>query len=172
MLELGIIQQVTEPTAWCSPMVPVIMVIEKNEKVRICVDLKRLNKSGARERYTFTLPILADVLHKLSGSKAFSTLDASSGVASSGVYIGFPIWEILLQASPIWNFQCIRNISMENGEAGQKYFPCVEVIMDDILVHAPDDPDHDMNLEECLKTVHNSGLRLNKDKCKFRQTQL
>jgi hypothetical protein len=45
--------------------------------VRICVDLKRLNRSVKRERYT--LPSLDDVTHKLAGSKVFSKLDATSG---------------------------------------------------------------------------------------------
>lgn len=39
MLRSGIITKVTEATDWCSPMVP---VLKKNGKVRICVDLKKL----------------------------------------------------------------------------------------------------------------------------------
>ena len=33
----GIIEPITEPTSFCSPMVP---VLKKNGKVRICIDLK------------------------------------------------------------------------------------------------------------------------------------
>ena len=41
----GIIEEVTKPTDWCAPMVP---VLKKNGKVRICVDLKKLNEAVNR----------------------------------------------------------------------------------------------------------------------------
>lgn len=74
MEQEGIVQKITEPTPWCSPMVP---VVKKNGKIRICVDLKRLNQSVAREKHT--LPVLDDVLHRLAKSTVFTKLDASSG---------------------------------------------------------------------------------------------
>ncbi len=72
---LGIIEHVTEPTDWCTPIVPA----EKKNKddVRVCVDLKRLNKVFKCERYT--LPMLEDITPKVTSAKVFSTLDASSG---------------------------------------------------------------------------------------------
>ncbi len=60
MLKSGIIEEVTEATDWCAPMVP---VIKKNGKVRICVDLKKLNEAVKRER--FILPTLEDILPQL-----------------------------------------------------------------------------------------------------------
>ena len=46
---LGITKKITEPTPWCAPMVP---AFRKNGKIRICVDLKRLNQSVTRENHT------------------------------------------------------------------------------------------------------------------------
>ena len=69
----GIIEKITRPTAWCAPMVP---VTKKSGKVRLCVDLKKLNLSVKRERYV--LPTLEDVTSKLSGASVFSFLDATS----------------------------------------------------------------------------------------------
>ena len=54
-------------------MVP---VVKKNGKIRICVDLKRLNEAVKKEN--FMLPNLDDVSPKLAGAKYFSKLDASS----------------------------------------------------------------------------------------------
>ena len=48
MEKLGVIARVNEPTNWCAGMVP---VPKKNGKVRICVDLTRLNESIQRERH-------------------------------------------------------------------------------------------------------------------------
>ena len=70
----GIIEEITEPTDWCAPMVP---VVKSNGKVRICVDLRRLNEAVKGERYL--LPNMEDVVPELTGEKIFSKLDASSG---------------------------------------------------------------------------------------------
>ena len=72
MLSLGIIEEVTDPTNWCAPMVP---VEKKNKEVRLCIDLKRLNKAVKRERHI--LPKIEDIAPKLAGAKIFSTLGAS-----------------------------------------------------------------------------------------------
>ena len=48
MVDSCTIREITEPTDWCSPMVP---VRKKNGKLRICVDLKKLNVSVKRECY-------------------------------------------------------------------------------------------------------------------------
>ncbi len=123
MLKSGIIEEVTEATDWCAPMVP---VIKKNCKVRICVDLKKLNEAVKRER--LILPTLEDILPQLSGSCLFSTLDASSG-----------FWQIILDAScrklttfitpggrfcfrrlPLRNYLSSRDISERNEHSSQR----------------------------------------------------
>lgn len=55
-------------------MVP---VVKPSGKIRMCVDLKRLNESVQREK--FTLPTLDDILHRLAGITVFSSLDVVSG---------------------------------------------------------------------------------------------
>ena len=42
MLEAGIIDELTHPTDWCAPIVP---VVRPNGKIRICVDLWKLNEA-------------------------------------------------------------------------------------------------------------------------------
>ena len=74
MERAGIIKKITEPTPWCAPM---IAVPKKPDKVRICIDLKQLNKVVQRERYI--IPAISQVLAKLTGSVCFSKLDASGG---------------------------------------------------------------------------------------------
>ena len=70
----GVIERVTRPTEWCAPMVP---VQKSNGKLRICVDLRKLNSAVQRAR--FVLPTLEDIAPKLTGTQYFSKLDASSG---------------------------------------------------------------------------------------------
>lgn len=75
MVASGVITEIKEPTEWCAAMVP---VPKKNKKqIRICVDLKKLNKAVKREK--FILPTIDDILPKLAHAKVFSLLDAASG---------------------------------------------------------------------------------------------
>lgn len=69
-----IIEAMTEPTEWCTPMVP---VPKKSQQARICVDLKELNKAVKRER--FILPTLEEMITQLNGSAVFSLTDVASG---------------------------------------------------------------------------------------------
>ncbi|XP_030578829.1 uncharacterized protein K02A2.6-like [Archocentrus centrarchus] len=174
MLALGIIEEVTEPTDWCAPMVP---VEKKNrDQVRVCVDLKRLNKAVKRERYI--LPTLEDIAPKLAGAKVFSTLDASCG-----------FWQIPLDAgsrrlttfiTPLGRF-CFRRLPFGITSAPEIFqrqlstllndHKGVVVVMDDILVYGATKEDHDNCLNAVLKTVKDSGLKLNKAKCHFSKSE-
>ena len=46
MKEIDIIEEITEPSDWVSPMAP---VSKANADVRICVDLEKLNQAVIRE---------------------------------------------------------------------------------------------------------------------------
>ena len=58
----GIISKVKRPTDWCASMV---RVVKKNGNVRICVDLKRMNRAVKREHYM--LPNLDVISPELQG---------------------------------------------------------------------------------------------------------
>ena len=54
-----------------------VVVPKQNGKVRICVDLTKLNASVRRERHI--LPSVEQTLAQIGGAKHFSKLDANSG---------------------------------------------------------------------------------------------
>ena len=74
MEKVGVISKVSEPTPWCAGMV---VIPKKSGSMRICVDLKPLNKSILREVHP--LPRVDETLAQLAGGKIFSKLDANSG---------------------------------------------------------------------------------------------
>lgn len=74
MCRNGIIEPVTEPSAWISAL---LVVRKANGKVRVCLDPKPLNK--ALKRCHYPMPTIDDVLPQLAKAKVFSTLDATSG---------------------------------------------------------------------------------------------
>ena len=71
---LKVISKVNEATSWCAGLV---VVPKKTGQVRICVDLKPLNKSVMRELHA--LPMVDETLGQLIGAAVFSKLDANSG---------------------------------------------------------------------------------------------
>ena len=70
MEKTGVIFSVDQPTDWCAGMV---VVPKPNGKIRICVDLSRLNDSVKREN--FPLPRIDQSLGLLAGAKWFSKID-------------------------------------------------------------------------------------------------
>ena len=63
MEKIGVITKISEPTEWCAG---IVVVPKPNGKIRICVDLTKLNKSVCRERHV--LPAVDHVLAQLSGA--------------------------------------------------------------------------------------------------------
>ncbi|XP_014676826.1 PREDICTED: uncharacterized protein K02A2.6-like [Priapulus caudatus] len=174
MQDSGVIRPVTEPTEWCAAMVP---VQKKNGKLRICVDIKRLNRAVRREHYT--LPNLSDIAPKLAQSKYFTKLDAASG-----------FWQIPLDEksqllttfmTPFGRYAFCRvpfGITLAPEIFQRKMTELlhglegVEVIMDDILVHGRSMEEHERRLTEVLTRLQEAGLRLNREKCQFRMKEL
>ena len=71
---MQIISKFDEMTEWCAGMVA---IPKSNGKVRICVDMTKLNNSNLRELQP--LPGVDHVLAQMAGAKVFSKLDANSG---------------------------------------------------------------------------------------------
>ena len=170
----GIITKVKEPTEWCSPMVP---VLKPNGKVRICVDLKRLNASVKRE--AFQLPTIEDTLATLSNSTVFTTLDTANG-----------FWQIPLSSdsaklttfiTPFGRYHFNRlpfgitsapEIFQARVSGLLDGLPGVSVYMDDIIVYGRTMEEHDRHLAEVMRVLDAAHITLNKEKCRFRQSQV
>ena len=73
LTERETIVSVEEPTSRCSRMV---VTTKKSGKLRICIDPRPLNKALQREHYP--LPVMEDMLPKLSNTRVFSKLDLSN----------------------------------------------------------------------------------------------
>ena len=74
MLKSGVISSVDHSTECCAAM---LVTPKPNGKVRVCVDLTKLNEYVQRENHP--LPSLDHTLGKLEGAKYFTKLDANSG---------------------------------------------------------------------------------------------
>ena len=74
MKQLGIIEEIDEPTEWVSSLV----IVEKADgRLRVCLDPSDLNKVIKREHHP--MPTADAVMPEMSKAKHFSKLDASNG---------------------------------------------------------------------------------------------
>ena len=164
----GVISSVSELTEWCAPMVP---VIKKSGDIRICVDLKHLNKSVVQPK--------EDILSKLSDGTVFSSLDAAS--RHWQIPLGSKCVKLTTFITPFGRywfnrlpfgitsspeiFQFKMNELLEGLEG-------VVVYIEDILVYGSNMKEHDERLSKVLHILKENGLKLNDSKCHYRHSEL
>ena len=71
---LDIIEKVTGPTPWVSP---IVVVPKSSGQVRLCVDMREANKAVKRENRL--MATIDDLVADLNGATVFSKLHLSSG---------------------------------------------------------------------------------------------
>nr|KAG5700450.1 hypothetical protein BaRGS_010363 [Batillaria attramentaria] len=164
----GVISPITEPTSWCSG---IVVVPKPNGAVRICVDLTHLNKSVQREVHP--MASVDQSLAQLANSKIFTKLDAKSG-----------FWQIPLSeesrkyttfVTPFGRF-CFNRLPFGISSASEVFQRTMSTVlsdlegvichMDDVLVHAENQAEHDAILRQVMQRLQDAGLTLN-DKCEF-----
>ena len=177
---LGVIQRVTYPTEWISSMV---VVNKANNKIRLCIDPKPLNK--ALQRNNYPTPTIDDLLPNLSKARIFSVADTKNG-----------FWHIQLDdassdlttfGTPWGRYRWLRlpfGISPSSEEFQRRLEEALEglngvkPIHDDILIYGCGDSDeeamadHDKNLEAFFQRCREKNIRLNKDKLRLRQKEV
>lgn len=171
----GIIKKVTDPTPWISN----IVVVEKNDKLRICIDPTVLNKALLRSHYQ--MPTIEELLPEIAKAKTFSVLDTKDGY-----------WQIQLDEAssylttfwtPLGRYRWLR-MPFGIKPAAEEYqrrqhevlqgLKGVTVIADDILVYGCGDTteeameDHDKNLSALLQRARAVNLKLNKRKLRLK----
>ena len=168
----GIIEETKEPSEWLNP---IVTVVKPNGSLRICLDPQNLNAATVRDRYSF--PKVSDIYARLSGSKVFSTLDAKSGFHQ--IPIDHESSKLTTFLTPFGKFRFLR-LPFGITSAAEFFhktmvdmigdIPGVEVYIDDVLISAPDAETHEVRLRQVLTKFRDAGLKLNMDKCKFRQS--
>ena len=170
-----VIEKITHPTAWVSPIVPVPK--SNSNQVRICIDYKKINKSLMREN--FPIPSFEQLSSQFRNAKYFSKLDAASG------FYQIPIDEdsrdLTTFITPFGRYRFLRlpmgvNVAPEVFQRKMTELlgemDGVTYYMDDIVVYGSTKEEHDERLNALLSLLKKVGLKLNKDKCQFNQQSI
>ncbi|GFV31906.1 retrovirus-related Pol polyprotein from transposon 297 [Trichonephila clavipes] len=144
------------------------------DKILFAVDYRKLNAITKYPRYP--LPLIDDLIMNISHTGIMSALDLRSGyflmavnpsdlvktafVTKNGTYAFRRMPFGLSGVAP--NFQKAIDIILKPVIG--KF---VNVYMDDVIISSPSFTQHVEHLKEVFRLLHEVGLTLNKDKCKF-----
>lgn len=173
MENLGVIRKIKEPTPVVSPMV----IVKKNNKLRICIDPTDVNRNIKRRHYP--LPTLESITAKVHGCKFFTKLDCNKGFWQ--IKVSKETEKFLTFATP-WGRYCCTRLPFGLSSAPEVYqemmstlldgIENVDCSMDDVLIYHKSETQLGEITTRVLNRIRNAGLVLNKDKCQFNQTKL
>ena len=169
LVEEGVIRKIEEPTSWSSPLV---IVKKPNNKIRICMDLRSLNK--AIQRPNFEIPNPDDIFASISGSSCYSKLDCKNAFHQIPVH---PDSQPLLTFSTFAGRYCWSRLPYGIKSAPEIFqkilsdilcnIPHTYMFFDDILIATSSQEEHKEVLAQVFKALFDHGLTLNYEKCMF-----
>ncbi len=171
MQQIGVIEPVEQPTEWVSSMVTIV----KPNKLRICIDPRRLNEAVQREHYP--LLTVEEVISRLPGAKYFSTFDAASGfwqipldeASSRLTTFNTPFGRYKFNRLPFGISSAPEVFQRVMHQMFDRIDGC-EIIMDDILVWGATEEGHDERVVRVLNRAREINLKLKKEKTKIKCT--
>ncbi|XP_030855067.1 uncharacterized protein K02A2.6-like [Strongylocentrotus purpuratus] len=170
----GVITKVIEPSAWVSS---IAVSRKSNGKLRVCLDPKDLNRAIRRCHYrTITSD---EVIHKLSGARHFSKLDAKNGYWS--IKLDHDSSLLTTFNSPFGRYRYLRmpfglamsqDVFQQRMDEILKGCPGKIGIADDIVVFGKSEAEHDQNLNHLMFKAVKYGLQFNSGKCSIKVNQI
>ena len=167
LVDQGIITPVTDPTDWCAPIV--VAPKKGTDRIRMCVDLSKLNRFVRRERYPSVTPAEAVTDIHQSQAKFFTVFDALKG------YHQCPLDEesqnLTTFITPFGRFKYLRapygisSISEHYNRRMDEAFVGIQgirKIVDDVVVFDKDEQQHVEHVREILHRCKDRGISLNR----------
>ena len=174
MEKMGVISKIITPTPWCAGMVVVPKTLGA---VRICVDLKPLNKSVFREPHP--IPKVDDTLALLYGATVFNKLDANSGfcliplseTSCSLTTFITPFGRYHFNKLP-FGISCAPELFQRRINTILEGLEGMVCPLDDVLIFGSNKDEHDTRLMAVLQRFDKAGVTLNFQKCQFLQESI
>ena len=174
MIETGVITEVTEPSDWCAGTVIQPKKNPKDENdIRVCADLRGLNKSIKREQYI--LPTFEDICSKMKGCTVFSKIDLRSGFHQ--IPLDLESSYLTTFITPYGRFRYLRlpfgiasasEIFQRRMHEVLQGMDGVAVQQDDVCVGGENDEKHDTRLKDVMHRLEKLGAELSHHKCVFK----
>ena len=156
------------------------VLVNQNDKIRFCVDYRRVNKVTRRDEHG--LGNMDDLMQKVAKSRVFSALDFAAGYhqipmskdsmcktafrAPDGSLWEYKVAPFGLVCLPSIFTRCMHTVL---GDARKEY-ACVYV--DDILIHSGSVEQHIEHLDDVLQRVRKYGMTVSRHKCQLFNTEV
>ena len=148
-----------------------------NNKVRVCVDLSKLNNFVQRENHP--LPSVETTLGKLAGARYFTKLDANSGFWQIKLSEGSKTLTTFMTKWGCYSFNVLPCGISSGSEKFQKAMnriledlEGVECNIDEVLIYGATHDEHDQRLDTVLLRLTAAHVTLNTDKYIFSVTKI
>lgn len=170
MLEMDIIEECQSP--WSSP---VVIVLKANNKIRMCLDLRKLNSLTTKDAYP--LPLINGLLGRLHETKFISKVDLKEAfwqipLAKSSR----PLTAFTVQGKPLYQFKVMPygacNAPQTLCRLMHKIIPTelhdkIFVYLDDLLIVTATYQEHIQLLKLVSKLLSDANLTVNMEKSEF-----
>ena len=169
LIELDIIEPVTEATSWVSP----IVAIPKGEEIRLTIDMRKPNT--AIKRNHFPIPTLDEILLKFNNCRVFTKLDLNNGYHQISLHPESRELTTFITHEGLFRYKRLVQGANSAFEEYQRLIgnlfsgeSLIQNICDDILVAGRDEEEHDLTLRKCLNILQQNNLTLNERKCRWK----
>ena len=169
------IEPVTGPTPWVSPVVCVPKPKDPTA-IRVCVDMRRANTAIQRERHL--TPTVDEIIHDLNGAKVFSKIDLRSGYhqlelkPENRSLTTFSTRKGLYRYKRLNFAVCSAKVFQNTIQQTLSGIQGVRNFSEDIIVFGENQAVHDAALTKVIQRLYEKGLTINLEKHVFNQTKL
>lgn len=174
--EEDVIEKVEGPTEWMSRIVAVPKPHNPGN-IRICIDMREANKAIMRTRHV--TPTIEDLISDLNGASIFSKIDLKAGYHQLELHSDSRNITTFSTHCGLFRY---KRLSMGVNSAAETFQHTIQTLLadingvknvsDDIIIYGRNRTDHEAALEKTLRRLHESGLTVNKEKCRFRQQEI
>lgn len=169
LLQMDIIEPVNKPSAWVSPVVP---VLKGDGDVRLCVDMRCANKAIVRENHP--LPTMDQLIPKFRKATVFSKLDIKNAFHQIELKENSRYITTFITSKGLFRYKRLMFGMSCAPEHFQKtlervLLPCEGVVnfIDDIVTFGNSEEEHKQRLKCVLDTLKSNNVLLNEKKCIF-----
>ena len=158
---------------------PIFFVKKKNGSLRLVVDYRGLNKVTIRNRYA--LPLIPNLLERLSGAKYFTKLDLRGAYNLVRIRPGDE-WKTAFRTRYGHFEYTVMPFGLTNAPAVFQHMAndifrdfldiFTIVYLDDILIYSKTQEEHDEHVRQVLRWLREYGLYAKLEKCSFSQNQV
>lgn len=158
---------------------PIVFARKKDGSIRVCIDYRNLNRVTIRDRYP--LPLIPELIDRLSGSNIFTKLDVRQAYHRVRMAPGhefktafktrYGLFEYLVMPFGLTNAPAQFQAHMQYIFSDLLDISVV-IYLDDILIFSKNLEEHQQVVREVLRRLQQHGLYAKASKCEFHRSSV